>query len=847
MNRLIFLFSLLIFNIVIFAQTNNIVVKQPDEDYEIKGEFRSSGLAFVMLHGKCGYINKEGVEVVPLKYDYEEGSLYNGKHEDSSTEGYIENWYKNYVLVRVKLNGKYGFVNQKGEEIVPPKYDYADTHFFSPDWVIRVKCGNKYGLLDSNGREIVPCLYDDIEGGSLSDGIPFLAKRNGKYAYIDSKGNLKTDFIYSYASSSFGFDIGKNLAVVSIDGKYGYINEKCQIVIPLLYEFAETFYEGLAAVVKDNKVGFINEEGNVVIPYQYDVVYSKDNLGRILSWNSFRDGVAVVKKNGKWGIIDKRGDSLTDFKYERCSRYASIGYHDMEYDGKTVYIDIMGHEYDTEKERSDNFSKTIMEAAEKGNSTAQWYVSWNYYDGRDFPKDLKKSYDWCVKAANAGNRKACDGLGDKYYYGRGCENNYSEAIKWYEKAAEAGILNSQYSLGWMLEHGQGTLPDRESGIRWYKKAALSGHKQSIARLQALKIDLNDQENSFIAKATIFWHNFEPTASQKEYPFKISVKSDSKIEDVSVYVNGILTNGNFTYSDDGNNIFFDRNIVLSDGQNTIKVTVRNAGGTAVSERKIEYSVRKKVPEYQTKKKRIALVIGNANYATSVLRDLNSPLKDAEDICATLTGLGFEVKPVLKNSSKKIMMKAIKDFIKEAENKDVAIFYYSGHGIQDKAGMYSKNYLIPTDAKLQYRENLAGECVDLNDMIIKNLNKRCKASIVFVDACRTVLNLPSESDLGEVKGNGKESRGLSEQRPPKGVCVVYATSADSVAYDPRQEGMNSYFTQGLLDCFNKEADKHLEIFIKKLKMRVYEITGGRQHPAAYDELFGDFYFDPKKDEY
>ena len=253
------------------------------------------------------------------------------------------------------------------------------------------------------------------------------------------------------------------------------------------------------------------------------------------------------------------------------------------------------------------------------------------------------------------------------------------------------------------------------------------------------------------------------------------------------------------------------------------------------------------------KRIALVIGNANYASQRLNPLNSPLKDARDIREKLEKLGFNVRPVVENGSKNTMRKAIKDFIKEAKNYDVALFYYSGHGIQSKPGINATNYLIPSDAKLQYSESLSGECIDLNEMVLNNLSKERegKASLVFIDACRTVLNLPSESDFGDTKGGDKELRGLNEQASPEGVCVVYATRAGSVSYDIRQKtedisqnSSNSYFTQGLLECLDEDKDKNLPMFIQRLKDKVRAKTNGRQVPSPYNELYGDFYFDPNK---
>lgn len=55
---------------------------------------------------------------------------------------------------------------------------------------------------------------------------------------------------------------------------------------------------------KHFKCGFINKTGEVIIPLIYD------------NANSFQNNVAAVKQNGKWALINKKGEPLTEFKYD---------------------------------------------------------------------------------------------------------------------------------------------------------------------------------------------------------------------------------------------------------------------------------------------------------------------------------------------------------------------------------------------------------------------------------------------------------------------------------------------------------------------------------------------------
>ena len=60
----------------------------------------------------------------------------------------------------------------------------------------------------------------------------------------------------------------------------------------------------MARVGQNNKRGFIDKTGKVVIPIQYD-----DAL-------NFSDGLAGVKQNDKWGFVDKAGKVVIPFQYD---------------------------------------------------------------------------------------------------------------------------------------------------------------------------------------------------------------------------------------------------------------------------------------------------------------------------------------------------------------------------------------------------------------------------------------------------------------------------------------------------------------------------------------------------
>ncbi len=131
--------------------------------YDYKDNHYYEGLAAVRLNGKWGFIDKSGNEVIPIKYD--EAFIF--------IEG----------LALVSLNHKRGFIDKNGNEVIPLKYDFAWS--FS-DGLACVYLNGKYGFIDKSGNVVIPIKYDDAR--NFSNGRAKV-KLNGKKFYIDKKGN----------------------------------------------------------------------------------------------------------------------------------------------------------------------------------------------------------------------------------------------------------------------------------------------------------------------------------------------------------------------------------------------------------------------------------------------------------------------------------------------------------------------------------------------------------------------------------------------------------------------------------------------------------------------------------
>lgn len=224
------------------------------------------------------------------------------------------------------------------------------------------------------------------------------------------------------------------------------------------------------------------------------------------------------------------------------------------------------------------------------------------------------------------------------------------------------------------------------------------------------------------------------------------------------------------------------------------------------------------------KKVALVIGNASYDKSPLKN---PINDAEDVSAKLESLGFTVLLAKDCKTKREMRLKIHEFCELADQSEAGVFYYSGHGIQlSKEG---SNFLIPTNAEMLSETDVSDECIAL-DYILNRMNEsNIKMKIAIIDACRD--NPFRTWYRGGVKG-------LSTViDAPSGTFIAFATSGNDVAADGVNR--NSPFTNAFLLALNT-VDLEINNVFTEVKRLVKIDTNGTQRPWISNDLSEKFYF-------
>ncbi|WP_374384288.1 caspase domain-containing protein, partial [Thermomonas sp.] len=225
--------------------------------------------------------------------------------------------------------------------------------------------------------------------------------------------------------------------------------------------------------------------------------------------------------------------------------------------------------------------------------------------------------------------------------------------------------------------------------------------------------------------------------------------------------------------------------------------------------------------QAAPKRVALVIGNAAYQQTPLKN---PVNDARVMANTLRQLGFQVIQ-RENATKQQMEQAVGEFGRALTKGGVALFYYAGHGMQ----VNGRNFLIPTDATIATEQAVRLESLDVDLVLDQVAGSGTDVNLIVLDACR---NNPFERRF---RSGG--SGGLAQINAPKGTMIAYATAPGSVAADG--DGANGLYTSKLVEAIKQPGLPVEEVF-KRVRANVAQASRDQQTPWEASSLVGNFYF-------
>jgi hypothetical protein len=224
------------------------------------------------------------------------------------------------------------------------------------------------------------------------------------------------------------------------------------------------------------------------------------------------------------------------------------------------------------------------------------------------------------------------------------------------------------------------------------------------------------------------------------------------------------------------------------------------------------------------RRVALVIGNSSYKNA--SSLPNTINDANALAAMFKSVGFEV--VISRTDLGVVdfKRSVREFLITAENADIAVVYYAGHGIE----IGGTNYLVPVDARLSRDYDVDDEAVSL-ERIVWALQSVRRLRLILLDACR---DNPFATKLRSAGMRAPSRGGLAKiEEVSADTLVAYAAKAGSVSYDG--DGVNSPYTTALIRHL-AEPGLDIRIALGRVRDEVVAMTGGRQEPFIYGSLGG-----------
>ena len=267
--------------------------------YDEVSDFKNN-ISIVKKDGKYGVINNLGTLIFPITFDKisefsdgmalaeENGVKYylyqNGKRIPLKNTFEYYPFSEGLAKIKNKKNGKWGYINTKGDFVINHVYTYAgDFH----GGVAVVSKGDGYFLINEKGSKKHTSFPIDTTFKLNAEGIGFIKYNGNKYLFVNK--NLDTQKEIYVLQHPFH----ENMALTkNSHGNLRYINGDGKVVLDVSkYDDAGDFSEGKAWVVKNGKFGYINTKGYLVVDTV--LTYASD----------FKNGLAYVAKGQRQGII----------------------------------------------------------------------------------------------------------------------------------------------------------------------------------------------------------------------------------------------------------------------------------------------------------------------------------------------------------------------------------------------------------------------------------------------------------------------------------------------------------------------------------------------------------------
>ena len=261
-----------------------------DEAFSFK-----NGMARVKKGEKIGYIGKDGSFIASVKkgdihpfhdslFVHELRDSVNLIHSDGTSlfqKGFDRIGVLSDDRAIVEREGKYGYINGKGEVVIPLKYipysNYIQLSEFTNHHAL-LKKGEKFALINDKGKQVLPAIFYGI--GVYGQLIP--ARKSGAWGYVNEDVRLKIKYQFDYAHEFID-----SLAIVEKDMRYGLINLEGEEVLPIAFQSIKRNNLGMFVIEQDNLFGILSNKGKELVKPKFEKVDIVDkNLYQLIKNNT---------------------------------------------------------------------------------------------------------------------------------------------------------------------------------------------------------------------------------------------------------------------------------------------------------------------------------------------------------------------------------------------------------------------------------------------------------------------------------------------------------------------------------------------------------------------------------